>query len=249
VVFVVDDTYSMNAAWSPYRYALTNILSDKMGPFDKAEIITYASPTNNPAGRELIVWPPGDPPPQTGSLTTEIDILIDYLNDGDIRAQSSGAYNYSFVCDAIGFGMDDLSSQGSDEMRALNAVVAFTDSAPPNFLFADWNTGSVVAEASNRNIPIYSIAFASGTSTTDMQTLGLTPPSNFYYPATSSGQFLDAYYQALNQMDAGLRELYSVTWDTAGRSTDEVDVSVRVNYAHTDDFFSDTDIENNYDMP
>ena len=50
-------------------------------------------------------------------------------------------------------------------------------------------------------------------------------------------------------MDGGLRELYTVTWKTQGRKGDQVDVSMRVNYAHTDEFFSDTDVEDNYDMP
>ena len=255
VVFVIDDTASADAYWSEYTYALANIISDKMGPFDKAEFITFASQSYVLGARLLTVYPPGGgaPPPQPDSLTADKDALISYLS-----GMNPTSYTWSFVCDAIGYGMDDLWNQDSDEMRGLNAVVAFTDATgvypSGSFVYGEWSTtgsqgSSVVGEASARNIQIYSIAYQYATTYGDMETIGTTSPSNFYYPATNPGQFMDAYYQAFNQMDGGLRELYTVTWDTSARSNDEVDVSMRVNYAHTDEFFSDTDVEDNYDMP
>lgn len=36
----------------------------------------------------------------------------------------------------------------------------------------------------------------------------------------------------------GFCELYIVAWDTLGKSSDDVDVSMRVNYVQTDEFFS-----------
>jgi hypothetical protein len=257
VVFVVDDTPTMEPYWGEYMNTLASAVTS-LNTHDKAEFITYAS--ENPFTKSLTVYPPGDIPPQSNSLTADKDVLIygDESNDGlmDINPKP---YNYSFVCDAIGYGMDDLSNQDSDEMRALDAVIAFTDAAEPNFLYDEWGVtpgiplsppppNYVIDYANANSIPIYSIAFQSATGNSLMQQIG-TSTSGFYYPATVAGQLQDAYFQALSLMDGGLRELYTVTWKTEGRSGDDVDVSMRVNYAHTDEFFSDTDVEDNYDMP
>ena len=257
VVFVVDDTVSMNSYWLTYRDAIVQTVAI-FDAYDKAEFITFASQSNVLPARELTVWPPGATPPQPNSLTTDKDLLMSYFMKNDIVPHLIPAYVFSFVCDAIGYGMQDLVNQQSDEMRGLNAVIAFTDATPPfpagTFTYGEWRTTAGGPEilvddyAITNNILIYSIAFGAATFYQDMQIMG-TSTSGYYYPATSPGQFFDAYFQALGDMDGRLRELYTVTWNTAGKSGDSVDVSMRVNYAHTSSFFSDTDEELDYTIP
>jgi hypothetical protein len=130
-------------------------------------------------------------------------------------------------------------------MRALNAVVAFTDSSPPYYVDDVWNNGSVLAFANANSIPIYAIGFqyATPANLPQYQALGLSSPSGYYAYANDPGQMEAFYYEVVALMDAQLRTLYKVTWFTTGSGGQLLDVDITVNYSTQGSDFSDSDIE------
>jgi hypothetical protein len=245
VVLLIDDTPSMISSLDYLKYAIANtILGSSFGPFDTAMLVTFASP--NPGTPLVRMYPPGDVPP-TGYLVSDRYDLQAYLNSIMIFTSSPG---FSAVPDAIGYGMEDMMAQTADEMRGLNAVIAFTDTNSYYYTGYSWNDGSVFSYASANDILIYAIGekLADPGELPDYANLGYFT-SGYYRYSNSPSEYEMIYTEVLDLMHSELRYLYKISWFTSATGGEDLDIEIQVNYStETGGDFSDTDTEPNYGL-
>jgi len=244
VVLLIDDTPSMNSNINYLKAAIADtILGSSFGYFDTAMFVTFAS--MNPGAPRVKMYPPDDIPPN-GYLTSDRADLQAYLNLIPIFSSPG----YSAVHDAIGFGMEDMMAQAADEMRGLNAVIAFTDTNPSYYFDGAWRDIDVLDYASMNEILIYTIGekYADPGTLPQFANLGYST-SGYYRYANNPGEYSQIYAEVLDLMHSALRYLYKVSWFTSATGGEDLDIEIQVNYStETGGDFSDADTELNYGL-
>jgi hypothetical protein len=247
VVLVLDYTPSMGGGYfDMLRNAVINAVLLHLDPFDTAMLVTFAGP--NPSVPIILMYPPNDFPPN-GYLTSDRSELYAYLNAiPDPGSGSPGVF--SFVHDSIGYGMEDMMDQTFDEMRALNAVIAFTDASPTYYVDSAWDNGSVLSYAAANGIEIYTIGekYATEANLYPFAYMGYATSGYFRY-ASSPSEYWDIYSEVRTLMDEQLRSLYKITWYTSYTSGQPLDIEIQVDYStETGGDFNSTDTEVNYPL-
>jgi len=223
VALLVDTSASMSYFWAYYKITISNFLMS-LGPYDKAMIITFISPSGAPN----ITLKPSTP-------TTDMASLIAYLDYLEIN------YSYTHLWDAAGQGMESLYNQGTDPFRGLDAVISFTDANPSTIRTGIWNNSSCISYSLANDIPIWSIAHLDARYVSELSALAT---SGYYFETGDPGQIDQAYTICLESMNSMLRNVYTLTWRTQAVKGDTVEVRVAVTYSNANGTY--TDLTNTY---
>jgi hypothetical protein len=245
VLVLVDDTPSMNGQYiETLKMAISNsVFGSSLGQFDTAMIATFASP--NPGSPRVMLYPPGVQAPGDGEFSSSQADLINYLNLITVFGAP-----YSAVHDAMGYGMEDMMGQAADDMRGINAVIAFTDASPAYYFDGAYNNSDVLNYASLNEILIYAIGekYADPGTLPQYAALGYNT-SGYYRYVSGPPEYQNAYDEVIDLIHSGLRYVYKITWFT-GYSSGDLDIQIQANYStQTGGDFNNTDTELNYTLP
>ncbi len=154
---------------------------------------------------------------QVLSFTADKQKLLDSL-----LSSWPGAYQSTAFYDALGLGLQNSSAFINTHTTFMPALIGFTDGLDNDSY--QYNYQSIIDEANQQQIPIYTIGFGDADSTT-LKYVSESTGGRFYY--TPDATYLQTLYSLISGQ---LQNIYVVKWNYTNTSCTQVLVEVTSSY-------------------